>query len=281
VKKTLALLLAMLAVPFSWNGAAWADGLDDIKDRGQLVVAVYRDFPPFSSRKDGEVVGIDVDIAGELAKRLGLKPSIMELTADESVDDDLRNAVWKGHYLERRVADAMLHIPTDKMFRLRNTNVVIFAPYFRERVVVARNPDRVVKDDGVTIFETEKVGVELATLADVYLTAQLAPNHTANVVHYPTITKAVEALRKGEVAAVMGNETEILAALGKDVTRFPAAPMPAAGLTKSWWELGLAVKDSNRQLSHVLDDAMAAMLKDGTIAAIFKRHGLPHRPPED
>jgi ABC-type amino acid transport substrate-binding protein len=271
----------MLAVPLPWNGTAWGDGLDDIKDRGQLVVALYRDFPPFSSKKDGEVVGIDADIAKELARRLGLRHSLMELTADESVDDDLRNAVWKGHYLERRVADVMVHIPTDKMFRLRNTNVVIFAPYFRERVVVARNPERVVKNDDVTIFETEKVGVELATLADIFLTAQLAPNHTANVVHYPTVAKAVEALGKGDVAAVMGNETEILAVLGKDVKRFPTAPMPAAGLTKSWWELGLAVKDSNRQLSHVLEDAMAAMLKDGTIAAIFMRHGLTHRPPED
>ena len=281
MKTLLALLLAVLTVSFPWNGTAQADGLDDIKARGILVVAVYRDFPPFSSKQGGEVVGIDSDIAKALAKRLGLKASIMELTAGESVDDDLRNAVWKGHYLERRVADAMLHIPTDKMFRLRNTNAVIFSPYFRERVVVARHPERVVKTDDATIFETEKVGVELATLADIYLTAQLAPNHTANVVHYPTIAKAVDALRAGEVAAVMGNETEILAALGGDVKRFPTAPMPAAGLTKPWWELGLAVKDSNRQLSHVLEDAMAALLKDGTIAAIFKRHGLPHRPPEE
>jgi len=281
VKTALALLLAAFAASFPWNGAARADGLDDIKARGDLVVAVYRDFPPFSSKQGGEVVGIDVDIAKALAKRLGLKPAIMELTAGDSVDDDLRNGVWKGHYLERRVADAMLHIPTDKMFRLRNTNAVIFSPYFRERVVVARQPERVVKSDDVTIFETEKVGVELATLADVFLTAQLAPNHTANVVHYPTIAKAVDALRQGEVAAVMGNESEILAALGPDLKRFPTAPMPAAGLSKSWWELGVAVKDSNRQLSHVLEDAMTALLKDGTVASIFKRHGLPHRPPEE
>jgi len=274
-----ALLLA--AVSFPGDGIARTDGLDDIKARGELVMAVYRDFPPFSSKKDGEVVGIDVDIAKALAKRLGLKPSIMELTAGESVDDDLRNAVWKGHYLERRVADAMLHVPTDRVFMLRNANVVIFSPYFRERVVVARQPERVIKDDDITIFEKEKVGVELATLADVYLTAQLAPNHTANVVHYPTVAKAVDALRAGEVAAVMGNEAEILAALGSDLKRFPTAPMPAAGLTKTWWELGLAVKDSNRQLSHVLEDAMAALLKDGTVAAIFKRHGVAHRPPED
>jgi ABC-type amino acid transport substrate-binding protein len=123
--------------------------------------------------------------------------------------------------------------------------------------------------------------VELATLADVYLTGQLKASNIGNVVHYPTVAQAVDGLRKGEVAAVMGTESEIRAALGKDVKDFPTAPMPAAGLTKPWWELGLAVRDSNRQLSNVLDDAMGAMLKDGTVAAIFKRHGLPHRSPEE
>lgn len=281
MKTVLALLLAALAASLPWNGAARADGLDDIRARGNLVVALYRDFPPFSSKKGGEVVGIDVDIAKALAGRLGLKPAIMELTAGETVDDDLRNGVWKGHYLERRVADVMLHVPTDRMFMLRNPNAVIFAPYFRERVVVARHPERVVKNDDITVFEREKVGVELATLADAYLTAQLGPAHVANVVHYSTVALAVEALRTGGVAAVMGTESEILAALGSDLKRFPTAPMPAAGLTRSWWELGLAVKDGNRPLSHVLDDAMAALLKDGTIAAIFKRHGVAHRPPEE
>lgn len=276
-----ALILSLLMAPLLSGGAFAAATLDDITARGSLVVAVYRDFPPFSYRKGNEVAGVDVDIAKALAKRLGLKPDIMEVTAGESVDDDLRNAVWKGHYLDHRTADVMLHVPTDRVFMLRNTNVVIFSPYYRERIVVARNPDKVVKSDDISIFEQEKVGVELATLADVYLTGQLKSANVGNVVHYPTVAKAVDGLRQGEVAAVMGTESEIVAALGKDLAKFPTAPMPAAGLTKPWWELGMAVRDSNRQLSNVLDDAMAALMKDGTIAAAFKRHGLSHRPPEE
>lgn len=277
------LLLALIAWALSMGrpAAARADGLDDIKARGELVVAVYRDFPPFSSGTGGKVAGIDVDLAHALAKRLGLKAAIMELTAADDVDADLRNGVWKGHYLERKVADVMLHIPTDRVFTMRNPNAVVFSPYFRERMVVARDPGKVFKDDDISVFEREKVGVELATLADVHLTAQLAPDHVANVVHYPSVPKAIDALRRGEVAAVMGIESEVVAALGRDARRFPTAPMPAAGMTRPAWELGMAVKESNRRLSHVLEDAMTAMLKDGTVAAIFKRHGLPHRPPEE
>ncbi|KIL99488.1 amino acid ABC transporter periplasmic substrate-binding protein [Paramagnetospirillum magnetotacticum MS-1] len=278
--RCLFILAGLLMASLASGGGASAASLDDIQAKGELTVAVYRDFPPFSSRQGGKLVGIDIDLAKALAKRLKLKAGFMELTAGESVDDDLRNAVWKGHYLERRVADVMMHVPNDRVFALRNNNAVIFAPYFRERVAVARNPDKVTARDDVTVFERERVGVELATLADVYLTNQLGHRFVANVVHFPNLGAAAQALAKGEVAAVMGNQAELTSALSAHGKRFPIGPMTAPGLTQSTWELGLAVKDSNRQLSHPLDDAITRMRADGTIAAIFKRYGLTYLPPE-
>lgn len=262
-------------------GAAAALTLDEIMEKGELSVALYRDFPPFSWRRDGELAGVDVDLAKAMAERLKLRLSVMELTAGESVDDDLRNGVWKGHYLERRVADVMLHVPVDRMFALRNKNAVIFAPYFRERVAVARDPERVLAKDGVAIFRQERVGVELATLPDMYLTAQLGPAAVANVVHFPTVGRAVAALIKGDVAAVMATESELATALGDSRDRFPIGPMAMPGLDRSSWELGLAVKEGNRHLAHVLEDVLLGLRADGTVADIFRRHGLAHLSPED
>lgn len=276
------LVLAFAMAMLAWAGDAMAVPLDDIMAKGELSVVVYRDFPPFSSRQGGDLTGVDIDLAKAVAQRMKLRPTFMELTAGDSVDDDLRNGVWKGHYLERRVADVMMHVPTDRVFAMRNKNVAIVAPYFRERVVVARNPERVLAKDGVNIFEHEKVGVELATLPDVYLTAQLAPSKAvANVTHFPTLAQAVDALVKGDVAAVMGTESELTAALGDNAARFPLTAMETPGLTKPWWELGLAVKDSNRQLGNALEDVIAALKADGTVAAIFRRHGLAYRSPEE
>ncbi|MES9929292.1 MAG: transporter substrate-binding domain-containing protein, partial [Candidatus Thiodiazotropha sp. 6PDIVS] len=74
--------------------------LQRIHERGVLEVAVYADFPPFSYRSErGRIVGIDVDIAQALAKRLGVVAAIRAVGADENMEDDLRNNVWKGHYL--------------------------------------------------------------------------------------------------------------------------------------------------------------------------------------
>jgi ABC-type amino acid transport substrate-binding protein len=272
-------ILAVLTWLFLPGLAAHAASFDDIMEKGVITVAIYRDFPPFSVRQGSELAGIDVDLAKAIGQRMKLTVEFMELTAGETVDDDLRNGVWKGHYLERRVADVMMHIPTDRPFALRNSQVVIFGPYFRERVVVARNPERVVAGDSISIFAQEKVGVELDSLADLYLTGAEGGRFVANVVHYPSVAKAAHGLVKGEVGAVMANASELAAALGK--AAFPMAPMEMPGVVKPAWELGLAVKENNRQLAYAMDDVLTALRKDGTVAAIFHRHGIPYGGPEE
>ncbi len=97
-------------------GPAAARPLDEVRDSGTIRIAVYRDFAPFSEVHDGRFEGVDVDIGRALAQRLGVAVEFMPVTAGESVDDDLRNAVWKGHYLGGGVADVMLHVPVDRRF---------------------------------------------------------------------------------------------------------------------------------------------------------------------
>jgi polar amino acid transport system substrate-binding protein len=59
-------MAALTALPAS------ADRLDDIKARGRLIVGVSETSPPFSARNGSEVVGYDIDLAAEVAKRLGV-----------------------------------------------------------------------------------------------------------------------------------------------------------------------------------------------------------------
>src|SRR5712692_3459010 len=60
-------ILMFFALPAS------ADKLDDIKARGELVIGVAEASPPFSFRdKDKGVVGYDVDLAAQVASRLGV-----------------------------------------------------------------------------------------------------------------------------------------------------------------------------------------------------------------
>ena len=49
---------------------------------GVLRVAVYRDFAPWSWRRGGAVVGIDVELGEALAKAIGVRAEIIDFMAD-------------------------------------------------------------------------------------------------------------------------------------------------------------------------------------------------------
>ena len=87
-------------------GTARAGALERIRARGTLSVAIYQDMPPFHVAGEG----IDIELARALAGALDVKLSLLPFLADENMGDDLRNMVWRGHYLGFGPADVMLHL---------------------------------------------------------------------------------------------------------------------------------------------------------------------------
>ena len=72
--------LALLAATLTLGaGAVWADKLDDVKKAGVLRVAAFDANPPFGyvDPKTRKIVGLDVDYANELAKKLGVKLEVV------------------------------------------------------------------------------------------------------------------------------------------------------------------------------------------------------------
>ena len=110
---------------------------DDVLKAGRIVIFVYADNPPWSFRKDGNMVGIDVDIAREIAEGLGVDLELLVRQADENVDDDLRVNVWKGDIVGRKAADIMLHVPYDVEYACRFDQVVFTGQYAVERLAIA------------------------------------------------------------------------------------------------------------------------------------------------
>ena len=82
--------------------------LDIVQDSGYLNVGMYKDFPPYSYEEDGEVRGVDADLGRRIAEGLGVEFRPYWIIPDENLGDDLRNHIWKGHYLAKtRSADIM------------------------------------------------------------------------------------------------------------------------------------------------------------------------------
>ena len=256
-----------------------ADALEAIRAKGRLRIAVYNDFPPYSTT-GGK--GIDADIGRAIAERLGLAAEIVGFNADEDMNDDLRNMVWKGHYLGTQPADLMLHVPVDINLAKNNDKVRIFGAYHRETMALARNASRIQALSGsaamaLEIFTREKIGVETASLADSFLLSVLNGRLRENVVHFKTVGEAAQGLRDGQVSAVLAPRAELEAAL-TGAGNFPVEQPKLAELKIDGWPLGMAVKVEEMGLADAVGKALADLKRDGTLAAIFKRHGISYAP---
>jgi ABC-type amino acid transport substrate-binding protein len=252
--------------------------LDEIIDQGWMLFSVYSDFKPYSWRQDGKLVGVDVDLGQLIAKDIGVEARFYETNADENVDADLRNNVWKGALIGGRVSNVMMHIPYDRELGCRNEMVVLTGQYFNEEIAIAYRKD-VYEEDGPTpaYFRYDKVGVENDSLSDFYLNSIGNGILVPNMVRFPSVDLAMEGLAEQKVAAVVGPKGQLEHGMTDGIAIHQP---PLLGLAKSSWTLGVAVRHNWRPLGYTVDDVIRAAVTDGRMAAIFKKYGLRYSPPE-
>lgn len=262
---------------------------DLIRESGYLKVGVYRDFPPYSFERDGKPSGVDVDLGRAIAKAMGVEFRVHWIVPDETLSDDLRNNVWKGHYLDKtRVADVMMRVPYDKEYaymrdstgEMVNEQVVLFGPYQQEHWDIAYNSRQIESVPTMAVFQYHPIGVELDTLPAIYLSSGLRGRLRDQVRHFHTVEQAFDALSEGKVAAVMAMRSEI----DYEVSTRPDSPLKLAetgfpGIGKQVWDVGMAVKSNHRQLGYEIEAIVDQMVRSGDMKTLFDRYGLRYSTP--
>ncbi|MGL4315447.1 MAG: substrate-binding periplasmic protein [Pseudomonas sp.] len=262
---------------------------EDMVESGVLKVALYENFPPYSFMQGGEARGVDVDLARRLASGLGLKAELLWVTPGERLDDDLRNFVWKGHYLRPGVlADVMLRVPYDREFanrrndvgELANEQVVMFGPYQRERWQVVHDTRRLPSVTTIGVFQTQPIGVELDSVPSFYLSSVLGGRLSRMTEHYPSTVAAFAAMRAGKVDAVMAlrGELDWLLFDARD-PQLHSADNAYPNLGQPSWDIGMAVHESNRQLANAIDAQLEALISGGAMAKLYAAYGLRYELP--
>lgn len=260
------------------------DRLEAIKSNGTIEIAVYRSFPPWSYQPEsGAFTGIDVEIGQALADEMGVKMSIRPFTADETMGDDIRNQVWKGHYLGGGTADAMLHVGMAQAFQEDNDQATFLASYYDETMGFAYDAERLGGDvDSPLALAGKKVGVQIDSLGDYFLTSAYQGRLRNDVAHFSSVPDAMRALNAGEVAAVMAPVGELSgAAKMLDEERVKIRTTALTGMYQTNWNVGVAIKAGNPELAKAIKDAMSTLEKDGRIKEIFGKYGVPYRAPQE
>jgi len=248
-----------------------------IKASGALKVAVYKDNAPFSDGPANAVTGLDVSIAEALAGKMGLRLSLLPFDAGENMNDDLRNMVWRGHYLGYGPADVMLQVPVDRYLMQRNRQIIVLAPYMRQQLVLAHDTRRIADVQSADDLKGQPLAAERGAGAASALMGYSGGLLRAQVGIHPTGQDAVKAVIDGKAAAAFVTraqaESALFAAGIKPGTiRLSALSLP--GVPDTGWTVGMAIKAEHKDLGMALEGALAQLRSSGELLAIFQKHGL-------
>jgi ABC-type amino acid transport substrate-binding protein len=249
--------------------------LAKVRETGALRIAVYADNRPWSWDDHGTVHGVDADLGRALAAKLGVRADVVAFMPGDDLGADFRNTVWRGGLLGFQVCDVMLHVPFDHELMLKNDQVAIIAPYYREGFAMVCGNEQGDCEVQPPQLRGRRIAAETASVSDAYLVGGFGGMLRSDVHHFQGGYEAAEAVAKGDADVALATRAQIEAVRhdypGKDLHR-RKGPIPA--MVSPGWDIAMAVKDNSRTLGDALETIVGDMIKSGQMAALFTTHGV-------
>lgn len=143
------------------GSATYADTLDNVKKKGVLVVGTKVDYAPFGFKNvEGKPIGLEPDLAADVARRLGVKLELVPVTSANRMN-----------FLQEGKIDLM--IATMSVSDEREKVVGIINPhYYATRISVIAHKDAQMHD------EADLDGKRICSLAGAFFNARLQAEFT-------------------------------------------------------------------------------------------------------
>lgn len=245
---TILLAVAMLGSLATATGCSKDTAASDAQEK--FVFANSGAYKPFSFDEGGEIVGFDVDIANEIAKRLGREPEMNSPVPFDSLIQGLK----AGKY------DALVasHGITEE-----RAEVVDFSrPYYRSgaQIFVGEGTTDIT---GAADLKGKTIGV---VKASTYLELANSLTDEGKVTTYDSDVIALQDLTTGRLDAVITDKLVGLVARNEAGLKINAISDP---LQQD--EMGIVVQKGDTELLAEINTALNDMIADGTYEEISMR----------
>lgn len=246
--KRIARIIALLVLA-SVVLTTFGQTLTEIRRRGRLLVGTEPTFPPFEFVDEkNQIVGFDIDIANELAKRLGVRLEIVSLPFDSLIPALLQGKI-----------DLIIAGMTITEERAK---VVDFSkPYFEANQAIVVRKDGKFAPKSLEDLVGKKVAVQLGTTGDLVVSEIKG----IDVVRFQKFTDAFLELQTGRVDAVVLDEAPAKAYV-KKFPRFTLSAIVETGET-----YGIAVKKGNRELLNFVNQTLDILRASGAFNKLLQK----------
>ena len=216
---------------------------------GKLTMSTNAAFPPYEMTTDtGDFEGIDIEVAGAIAKKLGL-----ELQVDDMDFDAALLAAQNGK------SDMVMAGVTVTDERLK---VMDFSDTYAEgiqSIIVPEDSDIATADD----LSGKTIGTQRGTTGYLYCTDDFGEE---NVIAYDDGLTAIQALNNGQVDAVVIDN----APAQEFVAANPGLKILDTAYAQEDYAIGVA--KGNTQLLDAINGALEELQDDGTLQAIVDKY---------
>lgn len=257
MKKTISLILAavMILAAFALTGCSSEKGKspDDIKKAGKLIVYTEAGFAPYEFIYNNEIVGVDVEIMKEVAKKLGVKVEVSD------VDFNTICASVKSGKAD--VGAAGITINDD-----RKLSVDFSMPYSttEQYIIVAESNDTIKTLEDLS---GKKIGVQEGTtsdsavnklISDKVVTDTVVTGYKSPAIAAASVPNKIDAVVTDKLTAelIVKNNSGLKTFKLVDKSGNPIAEIE---------EYGIAVAKGNSELLAVINEVIQELKNNGSI----------------
>lgn len=246
--------LAALSAAALPGRATAADGVDAIKKRGTLIVGVKADYKPFGFRDpSGTIIGLEPDLAADLAKRLGVKLELVPVVSANRIE-----------FLQQGKVDLLIATLSDKPERRRVVQAI--DPNYYSDFVNVLLP----KSSGITDWAQLK-GKPLCATSGAWYNKDVARTYGAEIVAFDGSEKPLFALKQGNCIGYVYDQSMLQGKLLDDDWKANYA-LPLKGILDAPWMM--AVAQGNTTLQAAVEDATKDWMKTGFIVNEETKWGI-------
>lgn len=226
----------------------------DIKDQGYFTLGLDDAFPPMGFREEGtnNIVGFDIDLAKEAAKRMGVEVKFQPVIWD-TVIEELNNGnidvIWNGMSI------------TEK----RQKQIDFTKPYISDRqLIVVQKGSAITNKAGLA---GKKVGIQAASSAiEAVEKDKATADAIGELVQFDNNNDALLDLKSGRLDAVVVDEVVGRYYLAKHAEAYQVLEENFGSE-----DFGIGVRKTDKTFLAELQKALDAMKADGTSAEISKK----------
>lgn len=248
MKKLTALVFTIVTIMGIMTGCSKTPTVKSIQQEGKIVMLTEAGFAPYEYIKDNEIVGVDVDIANEIAKDLGVELEVVDMDFDGIVE-----AVKSG---KGAFGAAGMSINEE-----RKKQVDFSIEYTKSyQYVVVLKDSEITQNDQIN---GKVVGVQLGTLGDLIATEDY---DCKEVKQYKKFLEAVEELKTGRIDAIVMDQLPA----EKIIQANPELKMLDTAIAEDSY--AFCVKKGNDSLLQAINNTMQRLMDEGKIEEYTLNH---------